>query len=81
MMCRAPLLALKVSQVAKTHQLPVLFIPKTEVEGLKAGQECDRFNVLEQWMRLMTSLKIVIRDSGTQVMNVMEPDIAREPLQ
>ena len=47
----------------------------------EARQQRHRVDILEHRMRVMTSLQIVIRDPWTEMMNVVEPNVAGEPLQ
>ena len=69
------------SQVAEAHHLLVLFIPEAEGQCLQAGEQCDRFHGLEQRYRLMAFLQVVVGNPRSQVMNVMKPYAAGEPLQ
>ena len=68
-------------QVPKANQLTLLFVPKTKREAFKAGKQGNRFNGLKQRLRFMAFLEMIIRDACAEMMNVMKPDIAGEPLQ
>lgn len=59
----------------------VLFIPQPEPQRLQAGPERNRRRHLERRGCLMRLLQIIIRDLGTQMVDVMEPDISGYPLQ
>jgi hypothetical protein len=58
-----------------------LFIPQPVVERFQAGKKRDRFNLLKKRIGFVTFLKIIIGNARTEVMNVMEPDVAGKPLQ
>ena len=58
----------------------MLFVPKTEGERLEAGEERDGFNFLEQRLGFVAAFEVVVRDTRAQMMDVMEADVAGEPL-
>ena len=62
--------------MAVPDELAALFIPETEAERLEAGEQRDRWNGLKQRLRLVTFLQVVIGNPRTQMMDVMEPDVA-----
>src|SRR5437773_11814514 len=80
-MSRSLLLSSKVSQVTVTHQRPALLIPETEGERFQAGEQGDRLHALKQRLRFVTFLQVVVRNPRTQMVNVVKPNVAREPLQ
>jgi len=49
-------------------------------EGAQAGEQSERPNLLKESIRLVTSLEVVVRNTGAEVVNVMKPDIAGKPL-
>ena len=75
------MLSAKGSQVAVTHQLLSLFIPETEGKRFEAGEQRNGWHSLKQWFRFVAPLQIVIGNPRAQMMNVMESNVAREPLQ
>ena len=66
--------------MAVADQLALLFVPKTEGEGFEAGEEGDGFHGLEQRLRAMALLQIVIGDARAEVVDVVKADIPGEPL-
>ena len=66
--------------MAKAHEYIALLIPKTKSEGIETRQQRDRLDRLEEGVRLMAQLKMVVRNAGTEVMNMMESNIAGKPL-
>src|SRR6266508_1974235 len=69
------------SQAAIADQLATLFIPKTKSERLEAREQRDGLDALKQRLRFVALLQVIIRNARTQMMNVMKPDVAGEPLQ
>ncbi len=65
----------------KADELPAFLIPKMEPGRVQAAPERDRLHILENRMRSVTSLQIIIGDAGAEVMDVVKPNIAREPLE
>ena len=57
-------------------QSAALLVPQTECERLETGNERDGFDSLKERFGLVTSLQIVIWNSRTQMMNVMEADVS-----
>src|ERR1700723_2214613 len=53
--------------------------PIAKGEKPKARQECDGLDRIEEGIRVMTLLEMVIRYAGTQMMNMMKADIAGKP--
>ena len=64
------------SHAAVADQLATLFIPKTKSERLKAREQRDGLHALKQRLRFVAPLQVIIRNSRTQMMNVMKPDVA-----
>jgi len=71
----------KFAEMAVTDQLLVLFVPQPISGGFETGKQSDGFHLLEQRVGLMAFLQIVIWNARTQMVDVMEPDVAGEPLQ
>src|SRR6266581_7749429 len=74
-------LSAKLAQAAVAYQLAALLVPETVGECSQAGEQRDRLHALKQWIGLVAALQVVVWDARTQMVNVMEPDVAREPLQ
>ena len=72
---------MEVLSLAKSHKYVALFIPQAKREAFEAGQQRDRLDCAEEGIAFMASLKVIIRNARTQVMNMVEPDIASKPLQ
>ena len=64
----------------KAHEYFALLVPEAKGEKSKARQQCDGLDRIEEGICLMTLLEMVIRNAGTQMMNMMKADIARTPL-
>src|SRR5580698_6807087 len=67
--------------MAKAHEYVALLIPQTKGEGFEARHQCDRLNRLEEGVRLVTQLKMIVRNARTEVMNMVKSNIACKPLQ
>src|SRR5436190_16288077 len=67
--------------MAKADRLSSLLITQAKGEGFETRKQGYRFHVVEKRMRLVAALEIVIRNSRAQMVNVVESDVAREPLQ
>src|SRR5579863_9658424 len=67
--------------MVKAYEYLALLVPETKSERLEARQQRDRLDCLEVGIGVMTSFEMVVRNARTQVMNMMEADIAGEPLQ
>lgn len=63
------------------NQHAPLFVPKSVRERLEAGEECDWFDGLKQRLSLVALLKMVIWNARAEMMNMMETNVAGEPLQ
>lgn len=68
-------------EVAETYECVALFVPQAIREGSETAEQCDRLDCPEEGIRIMTALKIVVRNTRAQVVDMMEPDITREPLE
>src|ERR1041384_2113579 len=66
---------------AEADQFPPLLIPQAEGQRFKAGKQRHRFDRLKQRLSSVAFLEVVVRDAGAEMMNVMVPDVAGEPLQ
>src|SRR5436190_7366000 len=67
--------------MTEANETPLVFIPQAEGERLEAGEEFDGRHHLKKRMRTMAAFEVVVWDAGTQMMDVMEADVAREPLE
>ncbi len=65
----------------KADELPAFLIPKMKPGRVQAAPERDGLHILENRMRSVTSLQIIIGDAGAEVMDVVKANIAREPLE
>ena len=74
-------LGAKRAQVAVAHQPVVRLVPQAELEGLQAGSQRDGRDALEERLGVVAFLEVVIGDQRAQVVQVVEADVAREPLQ
>src|SRR6266545_3165166 len=71
----------KSSEAAVAHQLATLFVPEPEGEGFKARKQRDRRHALKDRLGFVAFLEVIIGNPRTQMMDVMKPDVAGEPLQ
>lgn len=67
--------------MAEADEATVLFVPEPEVERFQASAQGQWFYVAKERVGIVASLQIVIRDAGTQVMDVVKADVPGEPLQ
>src|SRR5690242_18555031 len=67
--------------VAKAHEPAPFLIPQSEGERLKAREQRDRGHLLKERIGPMTAFQMVVRNAGTQMVDVVEADVAREPLE
>lgn len=74
-------LALVVADVAEADEFAALFVEETEAEGAQARPESNRFHLLEEGAGFVATLEIVVRYARAEVMDVVEADVAGEPLQ
>jgi hypothetical protein len=75
------LLLAKSSEVAVANQPAALFIPKTETERFQAAEQRDGPHALKQPIGFMAPLQVIVGNPRAQMMEVMKPNVAREPLQ
>jgi len=68
-------------EVAVTDQFVSLFVPEPERKRFETGEESDWLHGLEERIREVAFLEVVIRNSRAQMVNVVKADVAREPLQ
>ena len=80
LLCRTPT-GRQALQGSEADQFSSLLIPKAKRQGFEAGEQRYWFNGLKQRLRVVAPLQVVIRDPRAQVVNVVEADVAREPLQ
>src|SRR5215208_3633918 len=69
------------SYVRVADQLPALLVPEVKRQATQAGPQSDGLDLLEQPLALVALLQVVVGNPRAQMMDVMEADIAREPLQ
>ena len=67
--------------MAKADEDVALLVPQAKGEGMEARQQRDRLDRIEERVRLVAFLEMVVRNARAEVMNVMKPDIAGKPLQ
>src|SRR5439155_7129846 len=77
---RFSLLSPKISEVAVADQLATLLVPESEGEGFETGKERDGLHALKQRLCFVALLQVIIGNPRTQMMNVVKPDVAGEPL-
>ena len=70
----------QVPEMTKPYQFPALFIPESKRQRFETTEERDRLHLLKERVGFVASLQIIIGYARTQMMNVMESDVAREPL-
>jgi len=75
------LLFTKLSKMPIAYQFPTLLIPEPVRDRFQAGNESDRLDLLKERVSSVACLQVVIRNAGTQVMDMVEADVAGEPLQ
>ena len=75
------LFAPDLAQVAVADEPAFLLIPQPERERLEAADERDGLHRLKQRLGLVAFLEVVVRNARAQVVDVVEADVAREPLQ
>ena len=81
MVGRSILLSAKISEAAVADQFATLFVPETEGERFQAGEQGDGLHALKQRLRFVALLQMIIRNPRAQMMNVMKPNVPRQPLQ
>ena len=62
-------------------QLARSLVPEPQAQRAETRPQCHRCNRREHRARRMAALEVVVRNPGTQVVDMVKPDIAREPLQ
>lgn len=77
----AALIPLHLPQMTKAYQPFVLLIPESEGDRLQAGEQGQRFHVPEHGIGMVAPFQVIIGDPGAEMVNMMESDIAREPLE
>ena len=65
----------------ETDQLSRSLIPEPQIQGSYTGSKGYSFDMLKHLILIMTLLQLVIGDLRTEVMDVMEADVAGKPLQ
>lgn len=67
--------------MAEAHESASLLIPEMIRNQFQAGKKRDWFYLTEHQMRIVAALEIVVRNSRTQVVDMMIADVSCEPLQ
>ena len=67
--------------MAEADQPLPRLVPKAKGKGLEAGEERDRLNGLKKGMRFVTAFEVIVGNSGTQMVDVVEADVTGEPLE
>ena len=67
--------------LSPADQLVGLLIPQVQEDALEAGQQGDGLHILEGGVLVMGALQVVVGNARRQVVQVVEADVAREPLQ
>src|SRR5262245_2614197 len=65
----------------KAHELPLLLAPEVETKRFEARPERDRGHLLKPGVLVVALLQRVVRDARAEMVNMVQPDIAGEPLQ
>ena len=69
------------ANLAEADQPSFGFVPKPERQGFQAARHREGFHTAEQRMRLVAAFQIVIGNSGTEMVNVVKPNVSRKPLE
>src|SRR6266850_2815305 len=67
-------------EMAEADEFVTLFVPKPEGQRFKTAEEAYRLDLLEEWVRFVASLQVVIGNARAQMVNVVKADVTREPL-
>lgn len=65
----------------EANEFPFLFIPEAEAQAFESFHEGEGFDVLEDLVRVVAGLEIIVRDARTEVVDVVVTDISGEPLE
>ena len=68
------------AQALVADHLLAVFIPEAIAERLEASEQRDGFHLLENRNLVVSALQIVVRDARAEVVDVVEANIAGEPL-
>jgi hypothetical protein len=63
------------------HQLSPALVPEAEAETLDAGEQSDRLDGLKERFGTMAFLGMIIGDARAYVVEVVETNVARKPLE
>ena len=69
-----------VTNVTEAHELAVFFVPKAEGHGFASFPESDGVDAGEDLVRVLTALEVLVGDARAEVVDVVEADVAGEPL-
>lgn len=72
---------LELTHVGVPYKLPALLIPEAKRQTSQAGSQGNGLDLLEEAVALVTLLQVVVGNARTQVVDMVEADVARKPLQ
>ncbi len=67
--------------LGKADHAAMLFVPEVEEEAAEGGAEGEGRDRLEGRDIVIAGGKVVVGDAGFEVVDVMEPDVAADPLE
>jgi hypothetical protein len=67
--------------MAVTDQFLALFVPETQAEGFQTREQRDGLHCLKKRIGLVAFFQVVIGNAGAEMVNMMKPNVAGEPLQ
>jgi len=62
-------------------QFLALLVPKPKAEQFQAAEQGDGWHTLKEPVRLVALFQVIIRNPRAEMMEVMKPNVAGEPLQ
>ena len=66
--------------IGKPHEHAPVFIPQMQTHRLQAGPRRERLDLLEDRVFIVAALELVVGDAWAEMMDVVEADIAADPL-
>ena len=67
-------------QFTEGDHLAIHFIPQPKLNGFQTVEELQLGSLLEKGMGVVAALQVVVRNLRVEVVDVMETNVAREPL-
>ena len=67
-------------QFTEGDHLAIHFIPQPKLNGFQTVEEFQLGGLLEKGMGVVAALQVVVRNLRVKVVDVMETNVAREPL-